>query len=337
MKIRTLSAFALASSLLTMPSLLGAKDCADIVYRLWSPQETHFFEAGETVELEAGETWDLYVHYRSSSENPYSTKSAISYAETFGLRGASPQSVVKILGLEKQSDKDLAGGKMTLTGRQAGSTQLGYKMMWVDKSGLFDSMPASCKSGLIPIQVRAAGSQQAGGDKPGDGAATDLETYKAADQLLSRVYIGLLRRPGAGEMSDEHLKMVVEKGHRGAVLSAVALSTSDEFQALNPAKNQARDSRYGASQNNGRDPRYDATGHLNLLSSMYTDLYGTTQIAMEDHQRNVKALWDCFNDTAEGRDACKRFARDLLKSEHFSTHQKALIEQLPESYNRERK
>jgi hypothetical protein len=115
------------------------------------------------------------------------------------------------------------------------------------------------------------------------------------------------------------------------------LAASSEFQALDPAKAQPRGQRQQARQNNGRDPRYDATGHLALLSSMYSDLYGTTQIGMEDHKRNVKSLWDCFNDQTAGQDACKRFARDLLKSDEFAKQQKALIDRLPESYHRERK
>lgn len=303
------SAFGLALAVVLVAPA-AAQDCSNVSYRLWTQQGETWHQLGETVEIESSREGHVYLHVDSRSKNPYSARAEVGYPETFGFRGRATD-VVKHVKMEAQSGDDRTSGRIRFHAAQPGTTQLGYRLTGVRSPGTLDLVPPSCRTGVIPIRVVARGGQ----DPPGGGQGGGEEpAMGAAEELVARLYSGLLRRSDPGRIESSFVTMVRRNARDGVLSVAEAMMKSDEFRREALRRTEAAHGRNGL----------DDLRRL-LLADIYRDLYGYAEPDRQGRQDDLRDLEDCLSGRS-GAEACSRLGRELVNRRQFYDHNQELID-----------
>lgn len=284
----------------------AAQNCSNVSYRLWTQQGETWYQLGETVEIESGREGHVYLHVDSRSKNPYTAKAEIGYPEKFGFGGRSTE-VVKHVRMQAQTGDDRARGRIRFDASQPGTTQLGFRLTGVRSPGSLDLVAPPCRTGVIPIRVAPRGGEGDGdgGEEPGMGAA---------EQLVARLYTGLLRRDEPGRIEPSFVAMVRRSARDGVLSVAETMMQSDEFR---------REALRRTEEAHGRSS-LDELRRV-LLGDIYRDLYGYAEPDRQGREDDLRDLESCLAGRA-GNEACSRLGRELVDRRQFYEHNRELID-----------
>ncbi len=303
--------------LVTAAPALEAANCRTM-YRLWQNGQNTYYQYGETIVLAVGESGDLYVHaYPSGGEHPYSASADIGASSAFKVGGHDIRDVRRYLQL---GDHDPQKGKISLTGKAAGNTALGYEIRGVAAPGQLQKVPRECRVGRIRISVRQA-ARQAPPPPAAVGSAND-----AAHQLITQLYTGILRRSPAEarDYPDGFFDQVQRDGFSGLYSIAQTMTSSSEFRSQALQRTSQAMERSGVSTRGLSRQVMESQ----LLTDMWGSLYGRGSLPSGDAQRRMAGyLSDCISGRA-GNEACRRLGQDLVSQTQYQRHNRDLLQYL---------
>ena len=286
----------------------AAQNCSNVSYRLWTQQGETWYRLGETVEIESGREGHIYLHVDSQSQSPYSTQADVGYPGKYGFGGRSTD-VVKHVKMKSPSGEDRSRGRVRFDAAQPGSTQLGFRLTGVRSPGTLDLVAPRCRTGVIPIRVVGRGGQGGNGGGPGEEPAMG-----AAEELVARLYTGLLRRSDPGRVESSFVDMVRRSARDGVLSVAETMVRSGEFR--NEALRRTEVAHGRSSLDELR---------RQLLGDIYRDLYGYAEPDREGRQDDLRDLEDCLAGRP-GNEACSRLGRELVNRRQFYEHNQELID-----------
>lgn len=328
-----IAVFALATVFVALPA--AAQDCSNVSYRLWTQGGETWYRLGDTVEIESGTEGHIYMHVDSKSESPYSTNAEIGYPENFGYRGIRSTDVARHLFMKAPTADDRKNGRIRFDAKEPGTTQLGFRLVGVKDPGSLDLVSGRCRTGAIPIRVlaRGGGGQNQGGGGHGHGGGnqgdgnqgghdhgsddSNLQADRAAEELVSRLYRGLLRRPEAGDISESFVNLMRRGAINGAQQVAESMLTSSEFR---------RDALRRTEEAHGR--REISELRYQLLNDIYRDLYGYSEPDQRGRQDDLRDLEDCLTTSRGNSVACSRLGRELVSRAPYYEYNRDLIDAL---------
>lgn len=311
--LRPVLVFSLAFFFAALPAV--AQNCGNVSYRLWTKDgDTTWYRLGDTVEIESGREGHIYVHVDSRSKSPYSTRAEIGYPEKFGLSGRSTD-VVRHVRMQAQNGEDRSSGRIRFDAAQPGTTQLGFRIEGVKSPGDLGLVAQRCRTGAIPIHVVARGGQ-GGGPGGGQGGGQGQPATGPAEELVSRLYRGLLRRRDAGRLDQGFVQQVRRDARNGVLEVADTMVRSEEFR---------RDALRRTEEAHGRNS-LDELRRL-LLGDVYRDLYGYAEPDRQGRDDDMRDLEDCLSGRP-GNEACSRLGRELVNRRLFYENNQNLIDAL---------
>ncbi len=290
---------------------LRAADC-DVVYRLWQNGQNQFFQYGEDVVLGVGEEGHLYIHYKSRSENPYSTSADIGAPRDFGVGGHQAKDIARVL---KVGHHDARRGKIELKAVAAGRTGFGYRITKLADPGQLADVPANCRTGQVKITVEERTSRSVAPPPP--SASSQGE---AAHELITGLFTGILRRSPAQakDYPNNFYDRVESGGLTGLIFVAETMTTSTEFRSA------ALDRTRNALKRSGVATDRLSPGVLQdqLLTDMCQSLYGgePDSVIRRQMSGNLASCLDRRDTTA-----CKRLGRDLVSQRHYYENNRDLL------------
>ncbi len=300
---------------------LEAQRC-DTRYRLWQDGNNTYYNYGQVITLAVGEKADLYIHsHRSRSADPYSAAADIGAPTAFGVGGQRPQDVSRVLRLENHDPRK---GKISFTAIAAGETALGYQIVDVVDPGRLEDVPRNCRIGQVRITVtgrsnRVLADPRGGGHAPPPPAVGSPND--AAHQLISGLYVGILRRgqAEARDYPDSFFDQVQRGGLSGLISIAQDMTASPEFR--NGALSRTR----AALQRSGVAAGSLSQGALEsqLLADISQSLYGG-ELHGDMRQLLTSKLSSCL--AGRGGDAiCRQLGRDLLSQRQYYDRHRDLL------------
>lgn len=302
---------------LAATATIAQAECDQITFRAWTSTGETWFAQGEPVIVAPDVETHLYVHHDAGpGSTPYRTRAQMGHASDFGFRVRSGNVTFR-----RQQPADAQAGRLVLNAQNAAEAVLGYRITNISQAGVFDRLPAKCRTGVVSVQVRRAGN---GGGGSGNGGGEDPQAANLASrQLQRRIHLALEPWETSPNADADEIAEIRKRGRDAVIEIAARVLSSQEF----------RDSSWDWTVEGQQDLSYTSEHYTprvgvvanRLLDEIYARLYGGQRVDSQTQRRNLEDLMACL-DSRGDRGACGELARRLVSHQHYSDHNREPLE-----------
>lgn len=312
------AAVLLATALLAAPAARGASAPAgcreQITYRLWNEDKNRATEHlhGDDIQIESGDHLHLYIQVLGQGEKALGASATIGYPGEFGFGGTVLETLKRVR-MEAQNPADLQYGRIRFSADQEGGTSLGYRVDAVDPPGSLDRLAPGCRVGQVNLRVLPRTTP------PPAAEPQAIAPREAAEQLVVKLYYGLLRRKIVDQIDQSYVDWVDQRHLQGLEQVSETIFESREFR--DSAFRRAEE-RHGPAKRGGK-----STTEL-LLGDIYSSLYGRARPPQADVRRDLEDLDVCLKGRSWVVETCGRLGRTLVANPLFYQQNRDLIDAL---------